>query len=247
MLYHSTPTTASVHAGEFDIKSPDMPRAVWITTTSSNRLTLCGLFEYSQKRPLFISFILHIVQPMSGIYNAVVFTSIPALSNGALLLACVNIFATLICMSLIDVVGRRRLFIFSLIAMIGAMSVFFHSFTIDMNENSLHSALSHSYVSAACVVVLVACYGLGLGTVPSIYTVECFKTDERGSVMAWCTFKGWSIGLLFFIWFTLAKNHPYASLLIIIIVKAFICLVVLVQLKARPTKTAFSFVLIFIF
>ena len=102
----------------------------------------------------------------------------------------VNVIATIICVPIIDSLGRKPLLIYPMIFMI----IDFVCLIICLTFKESIKALS--YLTVVCIILFVVSFAVGLGPIPFIYTAECFRQNARSSAMALSTFMNWSAGLV---------------------------------------------------
>jgi sugar porter (SP) family MFS transporter len=150
--------------------------------------------------PLLIGLTLAALQQLSGI-NAV-FSYAPSvlaktgLSTSssilaAVVLAGVNVAATLVALLLVDRVGRRPLLVVSLAGMALALGLFSITFT----------AAGGSGVSLVCLIGFVVAFELGMGPIFWLLIAEIFRPDARAAGVGACTALNWlanfAVGLSF--------------------------------------------------
>jgi SP family galactose:H+ symporter-like MFS transporter len=150
--------------------------------------------------PLLIGLTLAVLQQLSGI-NAVFSyapsimaqTGLSASSSilAALVVAAVNVAATLIALPLVDRVGRRPLLLISFAGMALALALLGVTF----------SAGGGSALSLVCLVGYILAFELGVGPIFWLLIAEIFRPDARATGVGACTALNWlanyAVGLAF--------------------------------------------------
>lgn len=118
---------------------------------------------------------------------------------------------TIICVPLIDKLGRKPLLIYPMIFMLLDFVCLILLLTFKVNytniyliginlirqfENLKETNQLLSYLSIVCIMLFVMSFAIGLGPIPFIYTAECFRQNARSSAMALSTLMNWSAGLV---------------------------------------------------
>ena len=172
-------------------------------------LSICNLLCTRELRwPLITSIVLQCAQHLCGIHAVIfflprIFYNMHTLYpwHAIVAIQLIYVLATIECIRLIDLLGRKPLIVCSMAVMITDLIVIFVCL-------KLSDKLVASELSIACIVIFIACFAFGLGPIPFIYTAECFKQNERRSAVALCTFANWSsstvltIGYIFLIFLT---------------------------------------------
>jgi SP family galactose:H+ symporter-like MFS transporter len=150
--------------------------------------------------PLLIGLTLAVLQQLTGI-NAV-FSYAPSImeqtglsaSNSilaALVVAAVNVAATLVALPLVDRVGRRPLLLASLGGMALSLALFGVAFTTDAGSG----------LSIVCLVGFILAFELGMGPIFWLLIAEIFRPDVKATGVAACTALNWlsnfAVGLAF--------------------------------------------------
>jgi sugar porter (SP) family MFS transporter len=150
--------------------------------------------------PLLIGLTLAVLQQLSGI-NAV-FSYAPSIMEktglsasssilAALVVAAVNVGATLVALPLVDRVGRRPLLLVSLAGMAFALALFGLTF----------SMAGGSAVSVVCLVIFILAFELGMGPIFWLLIAEIFRPDAKAAAVSACTAVNWlsnfAVGLAF--------------------------------------------------
>jgi len=116
-----------------------------------------------------------------------------------LLTGIVNVFCTLICVPLIDRLGRKLLLVVPMFLIILDFIVL--TGCLIMQKQSM----IYSYLSIACIIFFIMCFAIGLGPIPFVYVAECFRQDARSSALAICMFTNWVAN------FVLTLSFPYLA------------------------------------
>jgi sugar porter (SP) family MFS transporter len=150
--------------------------------------------------PLLIGLTLAVLQQLSGI-NAV-FSYAPTIMErtglsasssilAALVVAAVNVAATVVALPLVDRVGRRPLLLCSLAGMATTLALLGVTF----------AANAGSSVSLVCLVGYILSFELGMGPIFWLLIAEIFRPDARATGVAACTALNWlsnfAVGLSF--------------------------------------------------
>jgi sugar porter (SP) family MFS transporter len=150
--------------------------------------------------PLLIGLTLAVLQQLSGI-NAV-FSYAPSILEktglsasssilGAVLVAAVNVAATLVALPLVDRWGRRPLLLLSLAGMAGALAMFGGTLAAD----------GGSGLSLVCLVAFILSFELGIGPIFWLLIAEIFRPDAKAVGVGACTAVNWlanfAVGLSF--------------------------------------------------
>ncbi|XP_073968958.1 solute carrier family 2, facilitated glucose transporter member 1-like isoform X3 [Rhodnius prolixus] len=102
-----------------------------------------------------------------------------------------NLLATVVCVFLIDRIGRKMLMLFSLGIMILTTIVIFISFyLIPQNHNFV-------YISVLAIFLFALGYGLGVAPIPWVIATEMFNTASRVRAVGFCVFVTWFFKLAF--------------------------------------------------
>jgi sugar porter (SP) family MFS transporter len=150
--------------------------------------------------PLVIGLTLAVLQQLTGI-NAV-FSYAPSImektglsaSNSilaAVVVAAVNVGATLVALPLVDRVGRRPLLLASLAGMALSLALFGLTLT----------SVGGSGLSIACLVGFILAFELGMGPIFWLLIAEIFRPDAKATGVGACTALNWlanfAVGLAF--------------------------------------------------
>ncbi|KAL5520883.1 hypothetical protein ACEPAF_2886 [Sanghuangporus sanghuang] len=177
------------------------------TTTLLQRMQSIVLVP-THRRALIIACGLQAYQQLCGFntlmyYSATLFKSIGFDQPTAVgeIIAGTNFLFTLIALKYIDIVGRRRIMIFSAPGMVVGLtlaSVAFHFLTIHTNNVLVDGAdynKTWSGIVLASMIIFVASYAIGLGNVPW-QQGELFELSVRGIGTSAATAMNWGANLL---------------------------------------------------
>jgi MFS family permease len=114
-----------------------------------------------------------------------------------IILSIVQVFMTLICMFIIERVGRRTLLIY------GCIGMCISAFTIAISRINASSSKEYLYYITVCAAILyLICYSISLGPISWILTTELFryilKKEKKLSLIGTNDEKCWSIIPSFF-------------------------------------------------
>jgi SP family arabinose:H+ symporter-like MFS transporter len=158
-----------------------------------DRGKLWDLIGPQLRRPTMIAIVLAILQQITGIntvlfYGTVIFekTIFPHQSSAALAanitLGAVNLIATIISLAIIDRVGRKPLLMLSA----GTMGLCELGLVLGFRGASQHPA-----VILISMLLCVAAFAMGMGTVVWVLLAEIFPTSIRGRAMSVATVCLW--------------------------------------------------------
>jgi SP family xylose:H+ symportor-like MFS transporter len=94
-------------------------------------------------------------------------------------------------MLLIDRVGRRPLIIYPTAVII--VNFVLLAFVVPHKDTNQ----IFEYMVYACILISCVCFGIGLGPIPYLYTVEVFPQNSRSTAMAFSILVNLFSGLLF--------------------------------------------------
>jgi predicted MFS family arabinose efflux permease len=128
--------------------------------------------------PLFICLVIQLTQQLCGI-NAVFFYSEDIFRRAGIedehiqyavfLTGFINVLATIVCVPLIDKLGRKPLLLFPMLVIIAdfiLMTVFLHLQT---------KGMIYSYLSIVCIIIFIICFAVGLGNSSFFFFFFCLK------------------------------------------------------------------------
>ncbi|CAF0953345.1 unnamed protein product [Brachionus calyciflorus] len=205
-------------------------------TKSEESTSLKELFTSAELRwPLLTGLLLQLAQQLCGI-NAIFFYSEGIFRRASILdehiqyavflTGLINVITTIICVPLIDRLGRKPLLVYPMIVII----LDFILLTVFLALQSRGPI--YSYLSIVCIIVFIMCFAIGLGPIPFVYVAECFRQDARSAALAICMFTNWVANLV------LTLTFPYlAELLtnyVFLIFTAIVGLTVVVIFKKVP-------------
>ncbi|KAL7419079.1 myo-inositol transporter itr1 [Cryptotrichosporon argae] len=192
-----------------DVMDRAVRQAVALEQTTTWAQRAAGLVRVgSNRRALIIGCALMALQQLSGFntlmyYSATLFAMLGfrnATATG-LLIALVNFGATLVALRVVDPVGRRRVMLYSVPGMVGALLAAAVAFYALTRETGGVLVDGHAYARAPASLVLaamlafVAAYAVGCGNIPW-QQGELFRLEVRGIATGVCTAVCWSANLL---------------------------------------------------
>lgn len=173
--------------------------------------TFKKIFRRQMIKPILIALCLHVSQQFSGV-NVVIFYSTKVfkesgVSNPALASGITGIdflISTIIALFLVEKLGRKKLFIMSLITC--ALS---YTGVVICNILIVRNIAKGimSYLAIVFVLIYIAGYSIGLGPIPWIMLSEIFPTSVKGIFYGLITAVNWSCKL--FITFTFPISNSY--------------------------------------
>lgn len=195
------------------------------------------------RMPLFTGLILQLTQQLCGI-NAVFFYSESIFRNAGitpdqiqyavLCTGAVNVIMTVICVPLIDRLGRKPLLVVPLIIIV----LDFVALTVFMLLQTPNSV--YAYLSIMCIIVFIMCFAIGLGPIPFIYVAECFRQEARGAALSICMFTNWAANLLLTLVFPymsdLLKEYVFLVFTAIVVVALVAIVLKVPETKGRTTE-----------
>lgn len=208
-------------------------------TKSDEAISLKELFTLKELRwPLITGLILQLAQQLCGI-NAIFFYSedifrTAAIQNEHIQYAVfatgfINVVMTLVCIPLIDRLGRKPLLVYPMIIII------FDFLLLTVFLYYQKQGIIFSYLSIVCIIVFIMCFAVGLGPIPFLYVAECFRQDARSAALAICMFTNWMANLCLTLTFPyLAKILETYVFLVFVVVVAIAVFVIF--LKVPETK-----------
>lgn len=178
-------------------------------TKSDEAVSVIELFTLKELRwPLITSLVIQISQQFCGI-NAVFFYSEKIFNAAGIqaqniqyavaLTGIVNVIMTIVCVPLIDRLGRKPLLVYPM-ALIVVNFILMTIFLVFQKDYWYFS-----YLSVACVMIFICCFAIGLGPIPFIYVAECFRQDARSTALAVCMLVNWFANTL------LTLTFPYLA------------------------------------
>lgn len=156
-----------------------------------------GIFEVIKSKelrwPLLSGIILQFAQQFCGL-NAIFFYSRLIMEKtgidgdfiqiGVLLTGLTNVLFTLLCVKLVDRLGRKPLLLVTMITM--TIDLIFLTIFLQFTENKICAGMA-----LACIIIFIICFAGGLGPIPFIFVAESFKQNSRSSAMSICVFSNW--------------------------------------------------------
>ena len=101
----------------------------------------------------------------------------------------VNVVAALVCVPLVDSVGRKPL----LVCTMSVIVLDYALLVACLSWRTWHELVP--YVAVACVVVFVVAFSVALGPIPFIYMTEIMSQSERSSLVSLATFVNYTANL----------------------------------------------------
>ena len=162
------------------------------------------LFKTENLAPLIISLVLMFGQQMSGM-NAVLFyvvdiftaagSSIPP-SIESIIVALVQVVATVLGAIFMDKLGRRFLLIFSSLVMVISISSVGAYFYIKDNLGDTDLATKLQILPVASLSIFVFAFSVGFGPIPWLMTSEIFSPEVRGPASSIATAFNWALAFI---------------------------------------------------
>ena len=184
-------------------------RALAIACLLQGLQQLCGFVSFKPPRARNLAINANVNDKNSLMYfSATIFTMVgfdsPTLTS--LTVAVTNFIFTLIALSLIDRIGRRRILLYSIPFMIGGLVLAAFGFSfISISDSSPKAKTNNEHTAAAgtilvSIMIYVASYAIGLGNVPWMQS-ELFPMAVRSLGSGVSTATNWTanfvIGLTF--------------------------------------------------
>jgi SP family galactose:H+ symporter-like MFS transporter len=148
-----------------------------------------ALWSPPVRRPLFIAIGLTVLQQVTGIntiiyYGPRIFELAGSASHASaifatLLVAVVNVLATIVGIALVDRIGRKPL----LYVGVSGMTIALFSLSFSFSHNGAVGA-SLGAVAIACLMVYITCFAFSLGAIAWILVAEVFPLRVRGRGVA---------------------------------------------------------------
>lgn len=133
--------------------------------------------------------VLQLSQALSGV-NAVFFYSskmfakagippayIPYANIGT---GVINVLATIVSLSLIEKLGRRKLVIIPMAVMVGVFAVLTTLVYLNERQNSTTLGI----ITVVFILIFIVCFAVGLGPIPFLYGTEVCRPEARDSVQS---------------------------------------------------------------
>ena len=148
-------------------------------------------------RPLIVACVLQLSQQLSGI-NAVIFYSTSIFASiglegewpeyASILLGVVQLGMTVVCMFLVDRLGRRLLLLIG----IGGMCIFSYLLATTSVVAEKNPDLKWlNYLTVVCSVLYIVFFSIGPGAIPWLITAELFASDARGKASSIAVLVNW--------------------------------------------------------
>ena len=209
--------------------------------TSNEAVSISELFRIRELRwPLFTGLVLQLTQQLCGI-NAIFFYSEgifrkagikgPMIQYAIFSTGFVNVIMTLVCIPLIDRLGRKPLLVYPMIIVI----IDFIALTAFLLLQSQEAIFS--YLSILCIIIFIMCFAIGLGPIPFVYVAEVFRQESRASAMAICMFTNWLANLILTLTFpylaVILENYVF---LVFMVIVAFAVIVIIKKVPETKNK-----------
>ncbi|KAK2154100.1 hypothetical protein LSH36_276g00007 [Paralvinella palmiformis] len=187
---------------DFDVEEESMEIEANLQVQNGQRRTLTEFCSNSALfKPLFISLGLMVFQQASGVncvifYANDIFTTAGYKANPHLptvIIGAVLVVTTFISCILVDVVGRRPLLMIgSLFMTISHCAFGLYYFFTDVQ----HTHVNLSSLPLCSLVVFIAAFSLGWGSIPWLVMSEIFPVQFRGTASSIATLLNWSMAFL---------------------------------------------------
>lgn len=163
----------------------------YVNNTKCQQISATALLKRKNLRPLIISLTLMYFQQLSGI-NAVIFysNSIFKASGSSIdsnlssvVIAIVNLVATLLANFLIDRVGRKKLLYVSSVTM--AINLIFiggYFYLQSLGPGHTKTVISLSFVPLMSLILFTLAFSLGWGPIPWLFLGEGLPSQTRGMI-----------------------------------------------------------------
>ncbi len=167
---------------------------------SDSGLSCSYLKQRSVRIPLLVAFGLMMEQQLGGI-NAVIFYTNDIFQSAGfsgnsslptLIIAVVQVLATVVACALIDRAGRRILLIISGTVM--TLSMFTLGLYYYLSEHKHVEGIG--WVSLTSLIIYVAAFSLGWGPIPWLMMAELFPLRVRGPACSACTMLNWTCSFI---------------------------------------------------
>ncbi|XP_060565835.1 solute carrier family 2, facilitated glucose transporter member 1-like isoform X2 [Ruditapes philippinarum] len=183
------------------------------------------------KLPIIIAVVMQIAQQWSGINAAMSYSSfifeqaqvpdqtIPYVVVGQ---GAINVIATIICVPLMEKLGRRPLLIFPM----GGMVLSFLVLTVSLNLLTSGDFDEHKFalamVSITVMMTYVIGFAVGLGPIPFIVVGEIFRQEPRAAAMSFSLAFNWICNFILMLTFRFIQKGigAYTYLIFIVILVA---------------------------
>jgi sugar porter (SP) family MFS transporter len=211
-------------------------------TTSNEILSLKQVIMLKELRwPLFTGILLQFAQQLCGI-NAVFFYSNDIFKGAKIaedqiqyaivLTGLINVILTIVCVPLVDRLGRKPLLVYPMILII--LDFILLTVFLNLNKTSTENQI-YPFLSIVCIIVFIMCFAIGLGPIPFIYVAECFRQDARSAALAICMFVNWLANTILTITFPYLIDHLAENVFIVFTVIVAITVSVIIK-KVPETK-----------
>ncbi|XP_055342492.1 solute carrier family 2, facilitated glucose transporter member 3-like [Paramacrobiotus metropolitanus] len=149
---------------------------------------------------------------------------------------CVFLTFALLCMALIDRVGRRILLLVSHTGMIVALM----GFVLSLNLPHTGDYAWVRFLPAACIPLYIAFYALGSNSIPYILPAEMFGQEARAAAMTWVSAVSWGAAVVTTLMFplvnALTKEYTFLFFVASVVAATWYLLFKLPETKGRTIE-----------
>ncbi|XP_045161537.2 solute carrier family 2, facilitated glucose transporter member 5-like isoform X2 [Mercenaria mercenaria] len=190
------------------------------------------------KLPIIIAVVVQIAQQWSGINAAMSYSSfifkqaevpedtIPYVIVGQ---GAINVLATIVCVPLMEKLGRRPLLIFPMCGMVLSFLVLTISLNLLQSGNFDDQKFALAMVSITVMMTYVIGFAVGLGPIPFIVVSEIFRQEPRAAAMSFSLAFNWICNFILMLTFRFIQKGigAYTYLIFIVILVASIIFIVI--------------------
>lgn len=138
---------------------------------------------------MLVTVVLQLAQALSGV-NAVFFYSSKMFAKAGIsaelipyaniFTGIINVLATIVSLSLIEKLGRRKLVIIPMAVMVFV----FAALTALVHLNESRNSPVFGVVTVVFILIFIVCFAVGLGPIPFLYGTEVCRPEARDSVQS---------------------------------------------------------------
>jgi MFS family permease len=234
----------NTHNVQYEIDQINQEQREANAKSDSTSISIFDLFIMRELRwPLITSIIIQVCQQFCGI-NAVFFYSTKIFRTAGVdpsdiqymvaLTGIVNVLMTLVCVPLIDRLGRKPLLVYPMILIVInfiLMTVFLHH-QVDI--------WYYSHLSVGCIMFFICCFAIGLGPIPFIYVAEVFGQNSRSCALAVSMLVNWTANTILTLTFPyladLLKNDVFIVFTVIVAVAVSVIIKKVPETKGRSVE-----------
>ncbi|KAL4220891.1 Solute carrier 2 [Mactra antiquata] len=190
------------------------------------------------KLPIIIAVIMQVAQQWSGINAVMSFSSfileqanvaddsIPYVIVGQ---STINVLATIVCVPLMEKLGRRPLLIFPMVGMVLSFVVLTISLNLLQSGNFTEHKSTLAIISICAILAYVIGFAVGLGPIPFIVVSEIFRQEPRAAAMSFSLAFNWICNFVLQLTFRFIQKGigSYTYLIFIVILVASIIFIVI--------------------